>query len=298
MNRYLITGGTGFLLSPLVDLILSDPDTHSVTLLTRGMREVEERNKVSYLIGNVTDVTFPRVFFTHLIHGAADANDLLQPDQAQYYYEIVEGSRRIFSFANHMRIRNILHVSSGAVSRDTVYGRAKGLAELVADHIRAPVKTARVFSVYGEGMPLNGQYAIGRFVWDAINHRKVRYYDTDARRSYIHVKDSASWLYTVLNRGRQGSVFDVGGTKPIAVSAVATLVAKIAGVPLEKIPATPIGCKDYLPNTNRITEELGVKQIIDFEEGLRNVIDYVRYTYVETPGTPEGFRLFDSGTGQ
>jgi nucleoside-diphosphate-sugar epimerase len=89
MRRYFLTGGTGFIGRELVRQLLERDDTEKIRCLTRGGRkDLIEDPRVSYLEGDITTVQLPDsifsrkdTFYTDLIHGANEVNDLLQPDQ-------------------------------------------------------------------------------------------------------------------------------------------------------------------------------------------------------------------------
>lgn len=218
MSRYFITGGTGFIGQAIVRKLLERDDTEEILLLTRGVRPLpywnDRYDRVKYWKGDITEVAFPNRKFTHLIHGAADANDLLQPDKHYYYYTIVEGSRRIFEWARRSDIGNVLFLSSGvAAYRDTVYGRAKHQSEFLCEWFHVRCRIARIFSVVGEGMPLNGQYAIGKFIWQAINNGRIQYWGGKSLRSYLHVNDCAEWCLEVLNSGQPWKPYEIGFTR-------------------------------------------------------------------------------------
>jgi len=87
VRRYFLTGATGFVGRELCRQILRRPNTESVTCLTRGQRlagTLLSHPKLRYWTGDITECAFPKGEFTDLIHGANDANDLMQPDLHRY----------------------------------------------------------------------------------------------------------------------------------------------------------------------------------------------------------------------
>ncbi len=275
MNRYFITGGTGFCGQAIVRNILKRDDTAELLLLTRGNRPLphffNSNDRVKYWKGDITDVAFPERDFTHLIHGACDANDLLQPDRHYYYYSIVEGARRIFEWAKRRGIPNTLFLSSGvAVYRDTVYGRAKRQSEFLAEHYHLPVRIARIFSVVGEGMPLNGQYAIGKFIWQAIEHGRINFWLGKSMRSYLHVDDCAEWCLKIMEYGQSWHPYDVGASRILTVRELAQLVGDVLNVPVFEIDnpdATP--ATNYIPRSSETQILLGLRETVTLEDAIR-----------------------------
>ena len=280
MKRYFITGGTGFVGRSIVRELLKHKDTEQITCLTRGYRQdlIMDR-RVDYVKGDITDVRFPNKDYTDIIHGANEANDLLQPDRHAYYYAIVEGTKHLLEWAEDTSVQRIIYLSSGAVRKgDSAYCRAKRLAESICNHSTLPVKIARVFSLVGEEMPLNGQYAIGKFVHQALKDGEVKLWGGTSIRSYMHVDDCARWIVRILDIGDERVIYDVGAERPIWIRDLAYLVGRRYNVPVKMIP-TPEGephrsAEIYIPNTNN-AKALGLKETISLEESLDRVKDYI-----------------------
>lgn len=237
MRRYFITSGTGFIGREIVRQLCKREDTERITLLTRDAQKRYEMlawdKRISLYEGDITTTDFPHDGdYTDLIHGANEANDLRQPDLHRYYYTIVEGTQRVMDWAGNAFSR-ILLLSSGAASRDTVYGRAKRMSEFTAEPYLPVV--ARIYSVIGEEMPIDGQYAAGIFVAQALYDGKVIIHEGSSIRAYLHVEDCAKWLLQLLDDNEAGT-YDVCGAPPISIKALAELVAEVFGVPCEHIP--------------------------------------------------------------
>ena len=282
MRRYFVTGGTGFVGRALVRELLTRDDTELVMCLTRGRSDLIMDRRVEYWKGDMCDVEFPRHYFTDVIHAAAEANDLLKPDQIAYYYSVVEGARRVFEWVKDMQPERVLFVSSGAVAKaDSSYCRAKKVAEHLARELVPDAKVARVYSLVGEEMPLNGQYAIGKFFGSALKGA-VRFYKSNASRTYLHVDDCAKWMMNIMDRGE--GVYDVGSTDIISVESLAHRVGQVMGVPVIEEPAPPPHGSPgmYMPDVHRSFREMLHSQLISLTESLERVRDYLRNTNLES----------------
>lgn len=251
-------------------LILRD-DTESIVCLTRGHRNnLIEHPKITYYLGDITEVKFPLYQgFTDIIHGANDANDLLQPDQHKYYYTIVEGTARLMKWAN---ADNILILSSGAAVRNTIYGRAKQQCERLSNN----AKIARIYAVIGNEAPLDGQFALGKFIAGALKG-EVRIYGGTSVRAYLHVEDCARWLIKILHDGGSAYPYAVCGNEPVTMTELAQRIATAFNVPIKRIDG-PDREDVYLPET-RSCELLGLKQTITLDESIRRIRDYYKHSH-------------------
>lgn len=274
MKRYFCTGSTGFIGREIVRQLLALEDTELVMCLTRGKNpNALEHERLQYWKGDICDVQFPQESFTDVIHGANEVNDLLQPDQMRYYYTIVEGTNRLLKWAWSMKVQRTLLLSSGAVARDTIYGRAKRQSEFLARLYRGNTKIARIFSVLGPEMPLNGQYAIGQFVGGALKG-EVRYYGGESLRSYINVEDCARWLLHILSHANGLRPVDVAGESTFRIEDVAKIVAQTFGVKCSKFDG-PDRSDAYLPDLTE-ARKLGLEQTKTLGQSLNAIRDHYK----------------------
>lgn len=271
MRRYFITGGTGFVGRAVVRKLLEREDTEQIVCLTRMLRTgMMVHKKIQYLIGDVIDFNYPHGDYTDLIHAAAEANDLLVPDKPQYYMTVVEGARRVFEWAATQQFQRILFVSSGGVVKgDSPYCRAKRMSEWLAERYDINAKIARVYSLVGDEMPLNGQYALGRFIWQAVHDVEIRYYGGDSVRSYLHIDDCADWLLAILDGGQPKFPLDVGSVNPITVRSLANLVGIIAKVPVRQDDSLD---DHRMSNTYVPAPVFGHRETIDLKDSIRSVL--------------------------
>lgn len=265
MRRYFLTGMTGFIGREIVRKLLLKPDTQSIFCLTRGWNErLIKDSRLTYHPGDIGWCEFPDMNFTDVIHGANDANDLEQPDKYEHYFTIVEGTRSILEWANRKQISRLLILSSGAATRNTIYGKAKRLCETLAQNH----KIARVFSVIGPEMPLNSQFACGRFVGQALKG-KIEYYGGDSTRTYLDISDCADWLLKILDQGTNLYPYDVAGDTQYRIEDLAIMIGKKFDVPIAKIDG-PGRVDSYCPNLDA-SHGLGLKQTITLEDSIEKI---------------------------
>ena len=265
MRRYFLTGGTGFIGREIVRKLLLKSDTELICCLTRGNNQnLIDDPRISYWIGDIAWCDFPDLEFTDVIHGANDANDLEQADLHEYYFGIVEGTARIIEWVKEKRIPNCLILSSGAVVRNTVYGRAKKRCEEIANGC----KIARIFSVIGPEMPLNSQFAAGIFVRKALEG-KIEYYGGDSTRTYLDISDCAEWLLKILDNGTNLYPYDIADNEQIRIKNLARMIGQKFNVPVVK-KHDPDRIDTYSPNLDA-AYSLGCRQTMTLEQSIEKI---------------------------
>jgi dTDP-glucose 4,6-dehydratase len=304
-----VTGGTGFFGRWMLETFLRANDElglgAGVTVLTRDPSRFQEAAPhvaghalVSMHQGDVTTFEFPRSDVSHILHMATEAGPTLTPSTS--FRTAIKGTERVLLFAAVSGARKLLLTSSGAVygtqppdldrlseeytgaprpdDAAAGYGNGKRAAEFLCSAAAAQtsleVKIARCFAFVGPGMPLDANFAIGNFIRDALSRDEIEVNgDGSPRRSYLYAADLAVWLWTVLVRGKSGRPYNVGSEADLSIGDLARMVAEVVGpkIPV-RIAATPVpGTRvaRYVPSTARARDELGVRDRIALDDGIR-----------------------------
>lgn len=318
--RIFLTGGTGFFGRWLLGLLARAQDRlgldMEVTVLSRdpdAFKAVQPAHlKSSHLrlvAGDVREFEFPRGTFSHVIHAATDTSASADRDRMAQIAVITEGTRRILDFSRKAAVQRLLYVSSGAVygrqpsslpriaehyegACDTLdprsaYGNAKRLAEQLCAITTAEGETAciiaRCFAFVGPGLPLDGHFAIGNFIRDALAGRPVIVTgDGTSLRSYLYAGDLAVWLLALLVRGRPGVAYNVGSDEGYSIAAVADRVARLisgAGVEIRGTPESDTHRSRYLPDIGRARRDLGLDVWTPLDGAILRTAEAVRRTW-------------------
>lgn len=115
---------------------------------------------------------------------------------------------------------------------------------------------------------------------NAIGDKPIPVYGDGLQvRDWIHVADNCRALLTVLERGRSGATYHMGGGGPLTNIDVLKTILKVLGKPeslLTSVKDRPGHDRRYAVDFSKTTEELGWRPEIMFEDGLRNTVEWYR----------------------
>jgi len=170
----------------------------------------------------------------------------------------------------------------GATGIDS-YGQAKRDAEiLVTNAMSHGTRTsiARIFALIGPGLSLDGRYAAGNFIRDALAGRDVNVTgDGRALRSWLDVADACVWLLRMLADAPSGFIANVGSDDARPVAALAKLVADTAGVGYSIGGAAAGGEAPpdwYVPDIRKARETLDLRPYTTLEQSVAGMLAWHR----------------------
>lgn len=245
--RILVTGGTGFVGSWLLELLTWGADRLTldvrVVAVTRDPARFTDRlphlaahRSVELIQGDVRAAATDGEAFDFVIAGAAAS---AASGDARSEGDVVDVQRANAALARHhldCSDARVLLVSSGAAraAATDAYAMAKRAAEdavTVAGSRAATV--ARLFAFVGPYLPLGLNFAAGNFLGDALAGRPVRVRgDGRPTRTYLYPADLAAWVWTILVGGRPGTHYDVGSAEAVTVAELAGRIAALADPPV------------------------------------------------------------------
>jgi nucleoside-diphosphate-sugar epimerase len=316
-KSFFITGGTGFFGMWLLESFAHINDTlalgmHAVVLtrdaaaFTRKAPHLGGRADLQFIQGDVRSFDFPPGRFDYVIHAATEASAKLNEEAPQEMLDaIIGGTRRVLDFAARCGVKKLLLTSSGAVygkqpsalthmSEDylgapdpllpgSAYGEGKRVSEhLCAVHARQhgyQVKIARCFAFVGPHLPLDGTFAMGNFIRDAMRGETIRVAgDGTPMRSYLYASDLAVWLWTLLFKAPSARAYNVGSDEDLSIKQLAeTVSATLAtgsGVNMAQPPDAGRPVSRYVPSVKRAQTELGLISTITLPEAIRRTASW------------------------
>ena len=319
-QRIFITGGTGFFGCWLLESFAWANDKlnldASALVLSRNPEAFKKKaphlyhhRAIEFHKGNVQDFDYPEGRFSHLIHGAVyqpPANET--PGNLVMVNEMLAGTKRVFDFCVKAEVSKTLLISTGAVygppppglekiheslseSIDpsepaSAYHQVRRMMELLAVLSAMEqgfaVKIARGFAFLGPYLPLNGRFASGDFIGDALSGNPLAVKGNGKPlRSYMYAADLAIWLWTILFQGKSGRPYNVGSEIPTTILELAEKIAGAVHPPLHVHVSgkslSGVAPDRYLPDTTRAQTELGLNQFINLESAIRKTLTYARF---------------------
>ncbi len=302
-----ITGGTGFVGKWLLESLLhADRELElglKLSVLTRdpdrfahASPHLAEASAVALVRGDVIDFKFPQEKFSAVIHAALP----VAPPQAgsgELERLAQVGARHVCELAAASGARRLLHISSGAVygaqeraaalSEDTSwsdagtandYTRAKRLAEaVVREEWPFDATIARCFAFIGPCLLPSSGSAAAQFIEQAVLGKGIVVQGTgEAVRAYQYAGDMARWLLSCLVLGATGRAYNVGDDHGVTIARLADEITRVAqtGVPVRIAgqPTPGLAGNRYVPDVRRAAEELGLRNAVDLEEGIRRTL--------------------------
>jgi nucleoside-diphosphate-sugar epimerase len=316
-QRLFITGGTGFfglwLLSALRALH-EQAVSVEVCVLSRDPAgflsrhpQFRDQSWLSFICGNVRDFQIPDRQFDLLLHAATETSMSAHANHTRMFDDIVLGTRHVLDLAQRCCVRRMLLISSGAVYGPqpadlthqpdeskmgcnpllpgSAYGEGKRVMELMGAMLQHSTGiesiTARCFAFCGPGLPLNGHFAMGNFVRDALFGEQITVQgDGSPMRSYLYGADLAAWLLYLLMNGKAGESYNVGSDEALSIKDLALRVRDILAPDksvkvLQEGGTEPLVRQRYVPAISR-ARALGCKPWSPLDESLRFSADFWR----------------------
>ena len=296
-KRLFITGGTGFFGKSMLDYRLRHPEwqwaqgewvvlSRSPERFAASCPGLASQPGVSFVAGDVRDFAFPQGRFDAIIHAATSTVAALSDEETASV--IIDGARHVADFAQASGCSALLFTSSGAVygpgispacewdacAPATAYGRGKLAVEKLLADVGLDVRIARCFAFVGPYLDRDGHFAIGNFIRNCLDGKPIVIKgDGTPLRSYLYADDLVEWLFAILERGRTGRAYNVGGESAVSIRELAEIVRGALGakveIIVEKEPAPDAPPSVYVPNVARAKSELGLSVRTSLELAVR-----------------------------
>ena len=307
MARVLVTGGAGFIGSNLVRALLERGDEVRVLdNFSTGNRGNLEAVDVEIVEGELR--SYERVhnavrgseIVYHL--GALGSVPRSVQDPLTSSAVNVEGTLNVLLAARDEGVRRVVFSSSTSVYGSSPqlpttedapvdpispYGVAKLAAERYCvsfSRVYESFETVvlRYFNVFGPRQSPFSQYAaaVPLFITAVAADEPVYIYgDGEQSRDFTYVGNVIDATLSAGEApGASGEIFNVAAGSPVSVNAMADTIGEILGKPVEKryLPARAADIRNSWADLRKSERLLGYRPQVEFEEGLRRTIDFLR----------------------
>ena len=161
---------------------------------------------------------------------------------------------------------------------NTPYNASKAAADMVCRAYQhtfgLPVTISNCSNNYGPyQFP---EKIIPLFTIKALSHEKMPLYRSSRnKREWIHVDDHCRGIEAVLLKGFAGQTYNIGTGVEVDIETIADLIVSVLGLDSsykEYVQDRPGHDRRYLLDSSKITQQLGWKPRVDFNDGLKNTI--------------------------
>ncbi|MET8150115.1 dTDP-glucose 4,6-dehydratase [Actinoplanes sp. NPDC049668] len=309
----LVTGGAGFIGSHFVRTALADalPGLEGVriTVLDKltyagnfdNLDPVSQSRRLDFVPGDICDAALVEsVLPRHdaVVHFAAESHvDRSIAGAAEFAMTNVVGTQVLLDAALRHGTSRFVHVSTDEVygsiatgawtersplSPNSPYAATKAGSDLLALAYHRthglPVVVTRCANNYGPYQ--HPEKLIPRFVTNLLEGRKLPLYgDGTQVRDWVHVDDHCRGTALVLQHGRPGEVYHIGGNTELSNRDLTALLLKACDADWDSVETTADRKghdQRYALDDDHIRRELGYRPRVDFTAGLADTVQWYR----------------------
>jgi dTDP-glucose 4,6-dehydratase len=308
--KIFVTGGAGFIGSNFVRHVLClnkgykivnyDKLTYAGNLA--NLESVSGYPDYSLVRGSICDASAVEEAMNGcdaVVHFAAESHvDRSIYEPAPVIHTNVTGTFVMLQVARKLRIERFVHISTDEVYGDMApdafanedsplqpsspYSASKAGSDLlVLSYVRTygfPGLITRSSNNYGpyqfpeKFLPL--------MITSALDDKSLPIYgDGKQQRDWLHVADNCRGVLAVLEGGRVGEVYNIGGLDIEENLTIARTLLRLIGKPetlLSHVKDRPGHDRRYALRCDKVEKELGWKPVIPLEQGLQQTIDWYK----------------------
>ena len=311
--KILITGGAGFIGSCFVRLLLFEADATleilNVDKLTyagnlENLAPIAQDPRYRLLHADIADArTMEQVFADFrpeaVIHFAAESHvdrSIMSPDPV--IHTNLRGTYTLLESARHQGIERFVHVSTDEVygsidppdeateeyplKPSSPYSASKAGSDLLAlsysKTYRLPVIVTRASNNYGPyQFP---EKLIPLMIANAMDGKPLPVYGDGMQvRDWLYVEDHCRAIRTILEKGRMGEIYNIGGNRSLPNLDVVHKILTATGQPeslIRYVADRPGHDRRYALSSEKLSGETDWAPQVDFETGLERTVNWYR----------------------
>jgi dTDP-glucose 4,6-dehydratase len=308
--KIFVTGGAGFIGSNFIRHVLSlntdykivnyDKLTYAGNLT--NLEKVAANPNYSFVKGDICDPAASEAAMKGcdaVVHFAAESHvDRSIYEPATAIETNVTGTAVMLHVARKLQVSRFVHISTDEVYGDMLpggfanedsqvqpsspYSASKAGSDLL---VRSYVRTYGFPAVITRSSNNYGPYQFPEkflplVITNAMDNKPLPIYgDGKQQRDWLHVEDNCRGVLAVLERGRIGEVYNIGGLDIEENLSIVKRVLHLMGKPeslLTYVKDRPGHDRRYALRCEKMEKDLGWKPAIPLEQGLRQTIDWYK----------------------
>jgi dTDP-glucose 4,6-dehydratase len=315
--KFLVTGGAGFIGSAFIRLLLGEPDRSrtvvnavvNVDKLTyagnlENLASIASDSRYHFVHGDICDAALVNALVTEekpdvIVNFAAESHvdrSILSPGPV--FETNLRGTFTLLEAARTHQTPRYLQVSTDEVygsidppheadenyplRASSPYSASKAGADLLALSYfvtyKMPVSVTRASNNYG---PYHfPEKLIPLMISNAMEDKPLPIYgDGQQIRDWLYVDDHARAILAVIEHGRAGEIYNVGGSRALPNLDVVRKILAAVGKPeslMQTVKDRPGHDRRYALSSEKLMRETGWTARIPFEDGLRATIEWYR----------------------
>jgi dTDP-glucose 4,6-dehydratase len=310
--KLIVTGGAGFIGSAFVRLLLADESPLQVTVLDKltyagnldNLAPVAGDARYRFVQGDIADAAAVDALVAEvapdaIVHFAAESHvdrSILSP--LPVVQTNVFGTFTLLEAARKNGVGRFLHVSTDEVYgsipepheadesypliASSPYSASKAGSDLLAlsyyTTYKMPVMVTRASNNYGPyQFP---EKLIPLMIANALEGKQLPVYgDGQQVRDWLYVDDHCRAIRAVLEKGRAGEVYNIGGSRALPNLEVVQRIIAATGRDesfIKYVTDRPGHDRRYALTSDKVTRETGWAPQMEFEAGLAATIEWYR----------------------
>lgn len=311
--KFLVTGGAGFIGSAFVRLLLASARPSLVVNLDKltyagnleNLAPVADDARYRFVHGDICDARLVNALVSEtrpdvIVNFAAESHvdrSILSP--APVFETNLRGTFTMLEAARLHAVPRFLHVSTDEVygsieasheadetyplRPSSPYSASKAGSDLLALSYFVtyglPVTVTRASNNYGPyQFP---EKLIPLMISNALEDQPLPIYGDGMQvRDWLYVEDHCRAILAVIDRGREGEIYNIGGSRALPNLEVVKRILDAVGKPhslMQTVKDRPGHDRRYALSSEKVMRETGWKPERPFEEGLQATIEWYRH---------------------
>ena len=308
--KIFVTGGAGFIGSNFIRYVLGLDKNYSVVNYDKltyagnlaNLESIADNANYRFVKGDICDIAAVEAAMAGcdtVVHFAAESHvDRSIYEPGPVIETNITGTFILLQISRKTGVERFVHVSTDEVYGDMLpgafanedsplqpsspYSASKASSDLL---VRSYVRTYGFPGLITRASNNYGPYQFPEkflplMITNALEDEPLPIYgDGKQQRDWLHVEDHCRGILAVLERGRVGEVYNIGGLDVEENLAMAKRLLRVMGKPrtlLNYVKDRPGHDRRYALDCKKIETELGWKPAIPLDEGLRQTINWYK----------------------